>query len=236
MSRAIIRPLWGDFSLQDGFATNRSLILKTIDLVLNDKYTTPFWVYVCGEDNYRFLTETKKLTNVIMVSKDSTLRSPKHCYLNRLDICKVAIKHFDEIVCLNWNCRLVKPFDMGFWDALGKKEAIQAPLIKSRINLLTSRNGKENKIFPNDSFLYFRCEDEINNVMAINKLSGIPNDWTSESLIAHYLDNKHGGWIGVEKYAELYEPDVVNIDRVGMVMKQNPFFITNKIFKTEKIR
>ena len=235
MKKALIRPLWGDFSLNDGFAKNRALILKTIDLVLNDKYAAPFWVYVCGEDNYKFLTKTKGLKNVVMVSKDSTLRAPKDCYLNRLDICNAAMEDFDEIVCLNWNCRFVKPFDTGFWDQLSKKEEIQAPLIKTRIRIVKSRVGREARIFPNDSFLYLRSKQELNNVMDVKYWDGVSSKWTSESLIAHYLDRKHEGWIGVKRYSELYEPDVVHVDRVGMIRKESPFLITNKAFKTDKI-
>jgi len=41
-------------------------------------------------------------------------------YIHRLHILERAIQDFEEIVLMNWNCRLIKPFPDNFWDKLGE--------------------------------------------------------------------------------------------------------------------
>jgi len=227
VTKSIIRPWWGSRDRTDNprLRRNRRLMEHTLRCVLSDTYQVPFVTYVFGKDNYKFL-KSEGLEDLILVNDDPNPRnSYKRNYIHRLDICHAALEDFDQIVCVNWNCRLIKPFPDDFWDQLNKKESLQAPLIKTRVNILKSREGKANRIFPNDAFIYMRDKSLPNKLLDVLNWDNVSNKWTAESLMAHYLDHKHNGWIGTGKYYDLYEPDfIVSRGSVFKNKKENVCF------------
>jgi hypothetical protein len=108
--------------------------------------------------------------------------------------------------------------------------------MKTRIKMLQSRKtDKENRTFPNDSFVYMRRNSLPDEILKFANYDYVTNKWTSESLMAHYLDNKYGSWIGVERYYKLHKPKYIKLHKFGIFTdKKDAYFMTSKTFKNKQ--
>jgi len=212
-----MRMWWGDRKQKGHRASNRKDMETTLNCVMNDKYQVPFVTYVCGKDNYDYL-KSKGLEDLVLVTEEPRLDIPVELDAqHRLYLCDIAMQDFREIICVNWDCRLVRPFTDNAWTQLRKKEAIQASLIgkSNKVVFLKSR-GEDGHIFSIDGFLYLRDYTLPKKILKLLDDPDVPHKWTSESLISIYLDRLHGGWIGPQRYYELYEPDCFYAGRLGL--------------------
>ena len=212
-SKSVIRLWWGECHKDYDRYKNRLMLETTMKCVLNDKYQVPFVTYVLGRDNYDYL-KSQGLEDLVLVNPDIYSLRPEHKRnaIQRLDLCEIALQDFDEIICVNWDCRLVKPWTDETWSLLGEKETIQTALTESkrraaRDRPMLSTRGNQNHIYSLDGFLYLRDKTMPSKVLAMLDEPYVINKWTPESLISHYLDKIHGGWIGIEEYWKLYEPE-----------------------------
>ena len=241
MNKSVVRLWWGDKNRNDHRKKNRLLMEQTLRLVMNDKHQVPFVTYVCGQDNYDYL-KSEGLENLSLVTKNPRLDIPVEIDAqHRLYLCDIAMKDFNEIICVNWDCRLVNPFTDNVWTILRKKEPLQAALICSKRRKayklpMVHTRGEDGHIFALDGFLYLRDPTLPQNILKLLDDPEIKNKWTPEALVSTYIDYINGKWIGLQKYYELYEPDCFFGGRLSVwkhaTKKKNIVFAWQRYFKT----
>jgi len=229
MKRAFIRGIWGDITtsgIRDG------KINKDINVIKENPYAEKCVVYVFGTDNKEYLEEQGfecGLVNPNPVMWDMK----KQLYRHKLDILQAAMKDFDEIVFLDWDCIPTKPLITNFWDILGQKAPFQANLFQYRTKKCLWRNIDWRKVC-NGGFLYLRekkIADEF--IQKYEELS----KWVEEKRIARkkvgkklrfreealmfddepafskWVDDYTDGWKDSETYWRLFEPEVCNLKK-----------------------
>ena len=99
------------------------------DHVFNEIPKTPTidnqLVYVWGEDVNEYI---KSLGYDTVLVKDSRFSESNNTeYGRKLVAMDMALKEFGEVLLLDWDCRILRPFDQAFYDMLSEKET-QCPL------------------------------------------------------------------------------------------------------------
>jgi len=220
MKRGFIRALWGssDKSQDEGWTTpskRYGRMADDINMILNHENTQPFRTYVMGKDNYD-MAKDLGVEDCIMINEEPSIYDlQSQFWRHKLDIFKYAMEEdgFDEVVYLDWDCIPVKPLFDNFWDILGQKESIQCNLQFYRRRKCLWRNAEWRKTC-NGGFVYMR--DNTIPQKLIEVWESLPDDmrFWDEVVISKYIDDLMGGWQGMEKYWELYEPMLCNLTTV----------------------
>jgi len=206
MNKVFVRALWGKYTREDRILGRRFKVDDDIKLCLLNKFTNPFYVYVFGEDNYKYLTDMG--FKCFLVSKQPVLYQKaigSHYYSHKLFVWKEAMKDFDEIVFTDWDCIETRPKPENFWEELAKKEPIQATLHSYRKVKCPWRKTDRTKR-PGATFVYIRDKTIPMKLINIWKRSPENKLLSEEQIMAIYTDEFVGGWQGRLKYWELYEP------------------------------
>ena len=145
-----------------------------------------------------------------LVSKDPfAFNLSKHQYRHKIEIYKIAMEDYDEIVYIDWDCVTRRKIPDDFWEQMGKKEYCQANLQQYKRVKCRWRKGIDTRKLPNGGFLYIRDKkfpDEI-----IDCWENKVKTNSDEPAIARAMDDRSGGWIGMDKYWELHEPIYCNL-------------------------
>jgi len=229
MRRGIIRGLWGDVA-----SHRNGKIAKEIQSVEDKSW---FTVYVFGADNYNWLKETG--FNVALVDrKSSKWDLDTEMYRHKLAVFERAMRDFDEIVFLDWDCVQTGSMD-GMWEKLNEKEVLQANLFMYRTKKCLWRTEDHRKVC-NGGFVYMRDKkiphrviklyDELYEWVAKRKAERAARGlelrfrekaliYDDEPAISKYIDDYLGGWKGAEHYWENFEPSVCNLRRKSVFSK-----------------
>lgn len=207
MKKSFIRGLWGIYSKGNNLIERRFKMDYDIKQTLQNKYSPPSVTYVYGEDNFKYLKDLG-VNDLKLVQKepfkfDLTTQQYRH----KLEIFRLAMEDFDEIVYIDWDCIAKSKLPSDFWEVMGKKEFCQANLQQYKRKKCMWRKNDVRKL-PNSGFLYIRDLDFTEEVIACWDRSKGNSD---EPPIAKALDNRYGGWIGMDKYWELHEAEFCNL-------------------------
>ena len=82
-------------------------------------------VYVWGEDN--LIKIRKKGYDCVLVEEDGLFNHESNVYGKKLQALDMGLKDFGEVLMLDWDCHLGKPFDDDFYYMLSQKPT-QVPL------------------------------------------------------------------------------------------------------------
>jgi hypothetical protein len=196
-------------------------ILKRKDLMPLDSFT----YFTLGEDNHQYLLS--KGFNSILVDKQPYLYDiAKYCYYNKLVLLQYALNLYKEpILYLDNDCVAKRPI-INLNNEFKPKSLVSGNLmVYNQLKCYWRTEAKRTII--NGGFLY------IENISVIN---GIIEQWheiqksehpdpNDEIAIQKYLDNLHGGWIGLEKYKELYEPTgICSLNTKGYWINKDSLF------------
>ena len=205
MKRGFIRGLWGIHTQETEIMERRYKIDNDIKIVGLNKIEMPFVTYVFGTKNYDYLV--KRGFECKLVDKEPLLWDHSdrkiHYYGYKLKVLVEAMKDYDEIVFLDWDCLLAKPLPQDFWEVLGRKSSIQA-ILRAYKKRKYGLREKDKRKRPCASFIYLRDKkiaDQMYNYWLENK------QMAEEQVMAKTMDDLMGGWKGVDKYWELFEPD-----------------------------
>jgi len=224
MNRAFIRVLYGNKKdpAHDGRGT-RSRIDRDIDNVLKRDNQSEFFTYVFGEDNYNYLAKTG-CKNIVLASKDPYIYKKSVNYVNKMYGWECAMKDFDEIVCLDWDTIQTKPLPSDFWDAFYKKQSIQSPLYKCSRSVCNWRKDytkKDNKRGTSGGFVYIRDKNiptELLKLIDDPVMKGFSfGNYSDETYMNLYTDRISGGWEGMHKYFDLFEPPWCTVEHTIFV-------------------
>ena len=241
VKRALIRGLWGLHENDEEFlpemekfkyakhlvqhrrmSSSMERIFSCIQHEQSLKYKIPTVTYVLGK---RYNETLKKMgLETVLICNDPFIYHAGLChqgYWHKFDVLKYAMEvdGYDEVVFLDWDCYPIRQFSADMWNDLNKKESFQACLqfykrqkIEHRKQLETDFTNS-NGFLPNAGFIYLRDKSFIDEMKEYRWVP--PASWSEESAMAKWLDAKTGGWVGVEKYYELFEPSCCNLHKRG---------------------
>jgi hypothetical protein len=207
--RAYIRALWGIYDKSTNIKKRRYRIDNDIKTIQNNPYQHDYIVYVFGDDNYNMLKE-KNVKCVKVDSRPFLFDIDKHQFRHKLELIKVAMEDYDEIVYLDWDCIPKKEITDDVWKHLNKKEKIQATLQQYHRRKCPWRNEELRKV-PNGGFIYLR--DKTLPDLAIKKWEELGRQDNDEPSWAKITDELMGGWQGIDKYWDLFEPMCCNLHK-----------------------
>lgn len=223
MRRGFVRILWGDFLKEDlpylsdlekeydfKFSIDNKILVRRfkidIDIkkCMEQKFISLFTVYTFGEKNHKQLLDMG-IKSVLIHKEPYKYHPIKGIYKHKIYAHQYMMNDFDEIVFLDWDTYLTKPLYDGFWECLGKKETLQASLGSYKTPRISYRTEQyANRLIPTGAFVYMRDKSIPDK---LTKYNNAPNGWSCEPAMAMLTDEMMGGWKGIEKYWELFEPE-----------------------------
>lgn len=219
----IIRMFWGDVYAMDNHYA------KQIQRAKQDNLNEI--VYVLGKENYKFIKNLGY--NAVLVSEDNYNKdlSSNHTFIDfknlnhKLWLFEKALQEYNEIIFLDWDCRLIKPLDENFYNLVKNGGELQVPLYIYPENSLDwmcetsssedffpalkknvikySYNWKNHYIIPNTGFMY--CRNKNINLLAKSlnlKLETVPDEFS----VFVYAQEKNYSLL---KYIQNIEPQVI---------------------------
>jgi len=213
MSRSFIRVLFGDYS-ETKYPFHRGVIDGHIKNRLKDKYSHPFVSYVMGSDNFKVLTDLG--LDCVLVDEKPLLI--KHALVHKIIGLEAALKDFDEVVLLDWDCAPTAPLTDNFWDVLNSKDVIQCPMYKCPRAVNTWRSRRiPPKLLSAGFFVYMRDKEIPGKLLKWINDTELINRWSDETYYSKYIDDLMGGWqdpktLGYkyDEYLRRFEPSMCN--------------------------
>jgi len=211
MKKGFIRALWGIHDRGHRITRRRFRVDRNIKTIMNSKYNIPFVVYVMGKENFEAIRELGFVCRLIN-DDPAPFDLVKHQYRHKLEVIKYAMEEdgYDELVYMDWDCFPKKNLPPDFWQELGKKEVFQANLQLYHRRKAHWRKRELRKV-PNGGFIYLR--DKTLPQKAINWWEKLGMGDNDEPAWARLTDEMVGGWKGVEKYWDLFEPMFCNLHK-----------------------
>ena len=189
-NKRFIRTLWGIYSKEWSYK-RRAKIDSDFDLVLHNEFEQPCTVYVFGKDNLKYLEDMG--FDCRLVDEKPIVWDPKegvHQYGHKIQIFHEAMKEFEEIIFLDWDCVPVKPLSNDLWQQLRKKEPIQASLRGYKVKRAGWRKRDARKR-PCASFVYIREKKIADDMFDLWKEKKTLSD---EHILGMCMDKLSGGW------------------------------------------
>ena len=208
MKRAFIRGLWGVYSKENNLVKRRYKMDHDIKKTIKSKHAPPSITYVFGKDNYKYLKDLGVEDLKLVCDEPQMFNLTKYQYRHKLEIYKMAMEDYDEIIYIDWDCDPKYKLPNDFWDKMGKKGYIQANLQQYKRKKCLWRKEDTRKV-PNGGFLYIRDKDFPDEIIDCweNKTKGD----SDEPSIARAMDERSGGWIGSDEYWKHHEPMFCNL-------------------------
>lgn len=227
MKRTFVRAIWGDIS-ENGIRKGK--MRKDIDAIKANEYNEPFVVYVFGDKNAEIMRADGFDVEVID-GRPVVYDMETQLYRHKLDVLEYALRDYDEIVFLDWDCVPTAPLPDIFWDKMSEKAPFQANLFQYRTKKCLWRNSEWRKVC-NGGFLYLRdrriAQAFISNYEFLQKwvaeikekresqgkklrFRELAMIFDDEPAMTKWIDDTMGTWPGVDKYWELFEPDFCNV-------------------------
>jgi len=236
MKRGFIRGIWGDVTLS-GIRDGK--IRKDIEAIKKNPYNEPFVVYAMGDENADLLRENG--FEVVMQNRHPVRYDMKEqLYRHKLDIIEYAMRDFDEIVFLDWDCVPTAPLPDDFWERMADKAPFQANLFQYRTKKCLWRDKDWRKVC-NGGFLYLRDHQiAMDFIQNYHELEMWVTDqkykrenqgkklrfrekaliFDDEPAITKWVDDDMGGWKGMDKYWDSYEPHFCNVGKKSAFPKE----------------
>lgn len=158
---------------------------------MGDKYLSPFVSYVFGIDNYKYLVDLGLECKLV---DEKCLIRPQPMIHKIIGI-QAALKDFDEVVCLDWDCAPTAMLPADFWDILGQKDVIQCPLYQCTRKVNHWREGRiPPKLLSGGFFVYMRDKQIPDILLDWDLNRQFRNKWADETFYSLYIDELMGGW------------------------------------------
>lgn len=139
---------------------------------------------------------------------------------HKLEAIFIALKAFDAVVWLDWDCRLARELPADFWETLAKGPELQAALTKYKHPKCKWRpEGEARRYVPCGSWVYVRGLETAAKLLEMQQAEPRLYD---EQIYAKYTDELQGGWKSPEAYrAAGFEPPNVTVHR-GVFRDDSP--------------
>jgi len=218
MKRIFMRATWGIYDDSHRITKRRKKIDRDIVKIVkaSKEFDDPFIVYVFGEDNYKRMKDFG--FDCILLNKDpAPFDLIEAQYRHKLEAIRYAMEEdgCDEVLHFDWDCVPQKKLPSDFWDIMGKKESFQANLQLYHRRKATWRKEDMRKI-PNGGFVYIRDKSYPGRIIEHWEKNKGPS---AEPALARFSDELVGGWQGLDKYWDLFEPDFCNLHKMSAFPK-----------------
>jgi hypothetical protein len=196
-------------------------VIRRKDLMPIDSFT----VFTLGEENHEYLL-SKGFQSNLVDKRPYIYDIGKYCWGNKLLLLQYALNLFGTpILYLDWDCLPKRPISH-LNDEFKPKSCISGNLMVYCCNKCYWRTEAKRTII-NGGFLYIESIPVINGI--IQTWHEIQNsghtDSNDEIAIMKYLDDLNGGWIGLDKYKELYEPTgICSLNAKGYWINKDALF------------
>ena len=230
MKRLYMRAFWGIDDNSNRILRRKERVKNNINQILKNKHKEPlFFTYVFGKENLKLLMSLGVKNCILIHDAPFKYDLVQEQYRHKLEAIRYAFEEdkCDEMIHLDWDCVPQKPITDEVWNILGKKEAFQANLIQYRREKARWRGKIDSRKIPNGGFVYIRNKTYPQKLIKYwEELRGP----SAEPPMAKFVDELMGGWQGMMKYAELFEPDVVKVHRMSplpdeLILKKNVYWI-----------
>lgn len=181
-----------------------------LNLELQDRLPlNTYTVYVLGRDNFEYV-KSLGLNAKLVDDKPFIYDITKYCYRNKLFLLENVLNELrgDSVLVLDWDCLPSKSFKFDYFTNNFKPSGVISANLMVYTKPKCGWRAVDSRKVPNGGFLFVKNYDVIKAIIEhweYLKNLGYESQ-NDEPAIMHYLDDLHGGWIGADKYKELYEP------------------------------
>jgi len=177
-----------------------------INRVINGEYKHPFVTYVFGENNYKMLTD--KGLEVKLVDKNPMpfkLKDGGHTYRNKMELIKIAMEDYKELIYLDWDCYQMTQIPDNMWEELRQREFIQGCFQMYRRRQVSWRQDNQ-RVLLNGGLMYIGWGDIIKQACELYDKEFTDNA-SDEPAYSKLIDeiNKGKGGFNREEYLKRYE-------------------------------
>ena len=198
--RSFIRGVWGDLFNPDKTPT---VLHQEIKLNIENKYQVPCTTYVFGQNNEKHINDLGIKTK-LLDKRNWVWDKTTELFRHKLELYKIGMEEFDEIVYLDWDVLQLQPLLTDYWENLYKKEKIQGHIHRRRRGTCPWRkfNFWKNRLI-NAGILILRDKDLPN--LFVKTWNEIDNDkfmkmnedksfwrFNDEIIIQYVLDHQYG--------------------------------------------
>ena len=206
MRSAFIRGLWGvpHPEAPTRLARSRWAIVPEIQQWKKCLSSVPFKTYAFGLENVELLSSIGIQANVLS-EKPEMWDNIKECFRHKIEIIRCALKEYDEVVWLDWDCYPIAPLPDNFWSRIAEGQPYKACLKKLGRPHCMWRDTRDNQLYiPSGGFIYMRGLDMAEKLVKHwEEIGGPDND---EYAMAKLGDVLSGGWNGPREYCLMFEP------------------------------
>ena len=176
-----------------------SKVIRDMQLALVNPYEPPITIYVFGNENYTRTIDLGFKDVRLIDSKSSVWDMKTQMYRHKIEIWHQALKDYDEIVFLDWDCIPATTIPLNFWDVMGKGPNLKGALYAYHNRKVNWRLEAQRTVIA-ATFLYFRGKTITQEIIDLWEKLGKP--WSEEALLMRYWDEINGGWKGSNYYAD----------------------------------
>jgi len=197
-----IRGVWGDDS-SDRYRRIRNDIVQAAAADKQQGMSDQVLWFVFGRNNATLLRTLG--VSASLLSVDSTMHWPKEGHhghwRHKIEIIAAALRWNPQVIWLDGDTFPVKSPPASFWASLLEGSVFRSSLRQHRRVCNWRRRGK-NRV-PHGAMMYFRDSAFVDQILDV--YDELPSE-TDEVVISKHIDNLHGGWIGDDTWATIYEP------------------------------
>jgi hypothetical protein len=148
----------------------------------------------------------------------------KYICRHKIELMKIALDDFDEIVWVDWDCVQTRKIPANFWLRMSSGQPFKACLKRQKKPNCWWRSDRESMRFlPCTAVTYVRGKDTIKHVVDCwTETKMHAND---EIAFAKMSDNLLGGWKGPEVYCSNFDPFCATTHRCQWI---TPDFLAKK--------
>ena len=226
MKRIMMRAFWGINDLSNNIVKRKFRVDQYITKIKENPYCKNFITYVWGKENFEGLKELG--FNCELVWDEPFQWDLVECqYRHKLEALKIAMRNYDEILHVDWDCIPLKEEDDNMWELMENKSSFQANLIRYKKHKLFWRDCDRN-IVPNGGCVFI--SDKTIPDKLINYWEELQGP-SAEPPMAKYIDEQMGGWKGAEAYWDLFEIPIAMTHRMRVFPKDKlPLKLDNLYF------
>lgn len=177
-------------------------------------------IYAYGEENYDALEGYLPMHELELASPDPIVnwdgapeRNPEDrntvnwgvsMWRHKLDAMRRALTEAPQVIWLDWDVHQIADLPPDFWSRLADGPPFGACLRYYKRPQTWWRPRGQQKAVPHGAWVYVR-QEALDGILKAHE-EHTPKS-TDEIAYARWLDEVHGGWIGVDRYRELgYDP------------------------------
>ena len=202
--RSFVRALWGIYEHEGRrYYKRRTKMDNDIKLLFKNPWNEPFVTFTFGEDNHKYLLD-RGVDSRLVDKKPILWDMDTEQFRHKLEVFKLGLQEFDEIVFLDWDTLPVAPLPENFWKKMYEKDSFQSPLIMYRRRKAMWRGRTDSRKLSSASFVYLRDKSIPEGFVEQWETMGKP--WSEELVMSKYIDQLDGGWKGMDYYWEHHEP------------------------------